>query len=79
MTREEMLDLLREGVCSVEFEKQDGTIRTMHCTINQIHIPQDKMPKEGIRYTSDTIRVFEVPQNQWRSFRVDSVKKFEKV
>jgi hypothetical protein len=78
MIREEMLNLLREGICYVEFEKKDGTIRKMNCTINQTLIPEDKIPKENVEYANSVIRVFEVPEDQWRSFRVDSVKKFER-
>lgn len=79
MEREQMLEMLREGVCEVQFEKKDGTMRTMKCTINQTYIPKDLMPKTGVDYNSATIRAFEVPEKQWRSFRVDSVKNFEKV
>lgn len=79
MEREEMLDLLREGLCEVQFVKQDGSMREMRCTINQNYIPKDKMPKSGVDYTSTTIRAFEIGKDQWRSFRVDSVKKFKKV
>ena len=79
MTREEMLDMLRNGLCYVEFEKKDGTLREMTCTVNQTYIPRDKMPKDGVDYADSVIRVFEVSKDQWRSFRVDSVKKIEKV
>ena len=79
MTREDMLDLLREGICDVKFTKQDGTEREMRCTINQNHIPKDKMPNGGVDYTTTVIRAYELGKSQWRSFRVDSVKTFEKV
>lgn len=79
MTREEMVSMLRDGLCYVEFEKKDGTLREMTCTVNQTHIPSDKIPKETVEYTDSVIRVFEVDKEQWRSFRVDSVKKFERV
>ena len=79
MTRVEMLDALRGGICLVEFEKKDGTIREMKCTLNQNIIPMAKMPKEGVAYSESTIRVYEPVIDEWRSFRVDSVKKFERI
>lgn len=79
MSRNEMLDALRGGICLVEFEKKDGTIREMKCTLNQNIIPMAKMPKEGVAYSESTIRVYEPVIDEWRSFRVDSVKKFERI
>lgn len=79
MTRDEMISLLREGTCYVEFEKKDGTLREMKCTLSPTYIPEDKMPKTEAEYSDTVIRVFEIPLEQWRSFRVDSVSKFEKV
>ena len=79
MSSNEMLDALRGGICLVEFEKKDGTIREMKCTLNQNIIPMAKMPKEGVAYSESTIRVYEPVIDEWRSFRVDSVKKFERI
>lgn len=79
MTRNEMLDALRNGICLVEFEKKDGTLREMRCTLNQFIIPKAKMPNGGVAYNESTIRVYEPVIDEWRSFRVDSVKKFERI
>lgn len=79
MTRNEMLDALRQGICLVEFEKKDGTIREMRCTLNQFLIPKAQMPEKGVAYAESTIRVYEPVNEGWRSFRVDSVKKFERI
>jgi hypothetical protein len=80
MTRDEMLNMLRDGVCEVKFEKKDGTMRDMRCTLNQMFIPEEFTPKSGSgNENTDTVRVFEVPVNQWRSFRVDTVQSFAKV
>jgi hypothetical protein len=51
----------------------------MRCTLNQNIIPIAKMPKEGVAYSESTIRVYEPVIDEWRSFRVDSVKKFERI
>lgn len=79
MTRFEMLDDLRAGICLVEFEKKDGTAREMRCTLNQLIIPKNKMPETGVKYSESTIRVYEPLIEEWRSFRVDSVKTFKRI
>ena len=33
ITRETMVEQLNNGMCSVVFEKKDGTMRTMNCTL----------------------------------------------
>lgn len=72
----ELSELLRihpEGV-QVTFTKADGTERQMVCTLNPELIPEDKIPKGERTITStETLRVFELGLNEWRSFRMDSV------
>lgn len=80
--REEMLKCLREGKVNLTFTKVDGTDRVMNATLVEKYIPQDQRPTshDNARKESDTaIRVFDVDLNSWRSFRVDSVKKFSPV
>jgi len=60
---------------TVTFTKQDGTDRTMRCTLVESHIPTDKLPKgTGIAHTEDVQRVFDVDLQAWRSFKWASVK-----
>ncbi len=82
--REEMLRLLHEGSQTVTFTKVDGTERVMECTLHTNLIPADKQPVEPkpnadgtVKKTStEVIRVYAFDVQEWRSFRVDSVKGF---
>lgn len=83
MTREQMIDSLRYGMCQVTFTKKDGTTRVMPCTLNPKLIPEDMMPKggedslrEGLEKTISAIRVYAPESEGWRSFIVDNVQDF---
>lgn len=77
--RTELLKCLRMGHCHVEFEKKDGSLRAMECTLNESFIPAEKLPKSSTTYSEETIRVFDTEINEWRSFRVNSVKTFHRM
>jgi hypothetical protein len=76
------LEHLREGVCRVTFTKKDGTERNMTCTLDMDRVPEDHMPKtdgnrkeEGV--VPESVRVYDLEKQGWRSFRMDSVTVFE--
>ena len=61
--------------CRVIFEKRDGSIREMNCTKKIDLVPQDQRPKGGDdqrQRPEHLCTVFEL-DNDWRSFRYDSV------
>lgn len=69
-----LLGLLREQDVQVTFTKKDGSIREMLCTLKQDSIPEDKIPKGVERATpSESLAVFDVEKQEWRSFRFDSI------
>ena len=77
--RSEMVDILRQQVCQVRFIKVNGEERDMQCTLKEDLIPTEKKPKDddqGVQATIGVIKVFDVDQQDWRSFRVDNVTKF---
>jgi len=79
MTREEMVDALRAGVCTVRFTKVNGEERLMECTLNEQNIPPAQRPQTddiGVQRTLDVIRVFDTKADGWRSFRVENVLEF---
>ena len=81
LNRDEMLDMLREGVVSLSFEKvKDGLVREMKATLNMSSIPEEKMPKSGsVDQTvggDATLRVFDTDIQEWRSFRIDKLLSF---
>lgn len=70
---------LQRGIVKVVFTKKDGTDRTMLATLNEDLIPEDKRPKgTGKKVTnSNTIAVYDVEADGWRSFNYDTVKEID--
>lgn len=86
LTQDNMLAALRESECEVTFTKVNGDTRVMKCTLNMDLIPSTKRPKgddspelrEGLDYILKAIRVFDTGLEDWRSFKVETVKNFVK-
>ncbi|MBT6472547.1 MAG: DUF2693 domain-containing protein [Candidatus Marinimicrobia bacterium] len=72
-------NLLKSNICEVTFTKVDGYTRVMTCTLQAEAIPEDKKPKgTSTRKMSDeTIAVYDIITEDWRSFRIDSVTEFK--
>jgi hypothetical protein len=67
--------VLREGEAIIVFTKSDGIERTMKCTLSETKIPAEFAPKGSDRAKNDeTLAVFDLENQGWRSFRWDSVK-----
>lgn len=82
LDREGMVARLRAGTCRVVFEKLNGEMRDMTCTLKQDEIPGHHQPKttideaEGMLKTITAVKVFDVNADGWRSFRVENVREF---
>lgn len=81
MERDEMLVMLKAGVCKVTFTKVNGEKREMRCTLVRDMIPPESTPKlfddEKLENTSDVIRVFDLDARGWRSFKIANVIEFK--
>lgn len=65
---------LLSGVVAVSFIKKDGTPRFMNCTLLESKIPSEQAPKgTGKAKSEDSLAVFDLENNGWRSFRYDSI------
>ena len=80
--------LLQTTEVEVEFVKSDGTLRVMRCTLNPEQFPvvptnATTGPVDGIVTESKprkqpdvhSIRVFDLEQQEWRSFRFDRLRR----
>jgi len=82
LDREGMVARLRAGTCRVVFEKLNGEMRDMTCTLKQDEIPCHHQPKttideeEDVMKTITALKVFDVNADGWRSFRVENVREF---
>lgn len=69
---------LQGGVVTVVFEKKDGTMRTMRCTLLAEYLPAPTGPQlltEDTRAENDNVlSVWDIDNGGWRSFRLDSIK-----
>jgi hypothetical protein len=84
--RDWVRSLLQITAVTVEFVKADGTVREMRCTLDSSRIPPPSVvtgPVDGIVKESkqrkapdpESIRVFDLDKNEWRSFRFDRLQK----
>jgi hypothetical protein len=79
MTRNEISDLARSNIISVTFTKKNGETRTMKCSLKDEYIVgQKEKESTSVRKTNDDVLpVWDLDINEWRSFRIDSVKGVE--
>lgn len=76
--KEWLRSMLRSEIVTVTFEKLDGTTRKMRCTLIENKIPDESKPKNSGKAQSDeSIAVFDLEKQGWRSFRFDSVRQIE--
>jgi glutaredoxin 3 len=77
---QDVLDLLHTDVAEVTFRKVDGTERTMICTRNSEIIREETgdLPttQTSRKKSEETISVYDLENNGWRSFRKDSLITF---
>lgn len=70
--------LLRDSVVLVDFVKKDGSTRKMMCTLSESKIPKEFAPKGSTKTVSDeSLAVFDIEANGWRSFRYDSITRIQ--
>lgn len=75
-TREDLVNRLRAGVVTVTFEKVDGSVRVMSCTLQPQYLPEEYRDRAPMltEEAGNAISVWDLAANQWRSFRVGSVR-----
>lgn len=72
--------LLHERVVKVTFTKKDGSDRVLTCTLNSGLIPQKVTESEAVEGKPERVKsveslaVYDVENQGWRSFRWDSIK-----
>ena len=76
MKAHEMREALRKGTVIVTFTKRNGEVRELVCTLQAGVIPE----VYGSTPPSDSlVTVWDLENDAWRSFRVDSLIAFEAV
>lgn len=82
ITKNELKDLLKKTVVTVNFKKKDDTLRKMICTLNEDYLPEvtnagDQESKKTKKESPDAIAVWDLEKHSWRSFRIDSIINYE--
>lgn len=75
MTREELVEILQSRVAVVTFTKVNGEKRVMKCTLNSEVLPALKGSNH--KRSEKVLPVWDVENQGWRSFRLDSIEKVE--
>ena len=69
---------LAYGPVTVVFEKKDGTLREMRCTLKDVPQYERKTESETTRKKNDEVlSVYDMDKSEWRSFRIDSIKEIK--
>jgi hypothetical protein len=76
MNPTQIIENLHRGVCRVVFEKVNGEMREMRCTLAPDRLPESQFLHEGRTHSEEYTRVWDLDENAWRSFRFDSVREF---
>jgi len=81
MNREELKEKLSQGVYHIQFEKVDGSLRDMKCTLNKNHIPERSATgtTREHRINETVLPVWDVEAEGWRSFRIESLKEMREI
>lgn len=75
-----LISLLEDGIVKVTFEKVDGSIREMSCSLRKEHVvTYEKKTDKTKPKNDDILPVFDIDKQQWRSFKWDNIKSFEAV
>jgi hypothetical protein len=79
MDKYELKQQLQGGIATVVFEKADGTLREMRCTLLSEYLPAPAGPQllqENAKAENPhVLSVWDIENGGWRSFRVDSIKR----
>jgi hypothetical protein len=76
--RKWLIGLLKERPIELKFEKKDGSIRDMTATLKEdLVIPYEKKTEKEKAINEDILPVFDVSKQEWRSFRLDSIKEIK--
>ena len=75
--RKWLIELLQQFPVEVIFTKKDGTERVMLCTLSEEYLPESYSGSGERKKSEETLAVFDIEEDGWRSFRWDSIKEIK--
>ena len=80
LTYDSVTDSLRDGIVRLSFVKvKDGQVRNMRATLNEKFIPDAQKPTTEVKKNEETVRVYDLDVEGWRSFRLNSLQTFDPI
>jgi hypothetical protein len=74
LSKSNIKNMLTTDIVNIKFKKADGSERLMKCTLLEGWVKEYEKKSEKTRPVSeDTLSVWDVEKNGWRSFRYDSI------
>ena len=75
--REILVEGLKKNVMRVTFTKVNGDTRVMRCTLHDSVLPEQPISGIKKKENQDTLSVWDLDNDGWRSFRLDSIKEMK--
>ena len=74
-TKESIRSLLKNDILEVVFIKTDGSVREMRCTLQEKFVEAYDKKTGKVKPENDSvISVWDLDNNGWRSFKLDSIQ-----
>lgn len=74
MDKANLNSTLRSAKATIEFEKLDGSLRRIYCTLQESFLPTKEFGTGKRKVNDDILVVWDLEKNAWRSFRIASIK-----
>lgn len=74
-----LVEGLKKNVIKVTFTKVNGDERVMRCTLHDSILPEQTISGIKKKENLDVLSVWDLDNNGWRSFRLDSIKDYQVV
>lgn len=72
--RDWLVSHLATGPVRIQFVKQDGSIRTMNCTLKEDLLVYEEKKTERVKsHNPETLSVYDLDVKGWRSFKLANV------
>ena len=77
LSKTELKEHLSKYVAEITFNKVDGSVRKMHCTLMADYVPH-VVSEEQVAHVprvqnDEVLAVWDLDKQGWRSFRLDSI------
>lgn len=77
LSKIELKENLSKCIAKVVFNKSDGTVRMMNCTLMADYLPmvisEEQVAHVPRKQNDDVLAVWDLDNSAWRSFRLDSI------